>query len=58
LGTPALRSNTINLHELGLQRFDLKQLEQRFTEEEVWGHKITFTEQGAGPAGRLVHHPS
>jgi hypothetical protein len=37
LGTPALRSNTINLHELGLQRFDLRQLEQRFTEEEVWG---------------------
>jgi hypothetical protein len=36
LGTPALHSNAINLHELGLQRFDLRQLEQRFTEE-VWG---------------------
>jgi hypothetical protein len=27
MGTPTLRSNTINLHELGIQRFDLMHME-------------------------------
>jgi len=46
------RERTINLTELGLNAVDLADLEQPFTEEEIWATiKQLPSDKAPGPAG-------